>query len=439
MTTQSAVLCAFTFATAVARAGQVRHAEPLGDHAVEADRVEPVEPARRRPPGRGSPARSGSPSRASPARRRRFSSGSSWTGLPFQSRTSKATNCAGISADSFRIAALGRVEPHLHRVEVETAVALDHDLAVERGVGREEVAERAQLGEVAEQRPLVPAPERELAAVVLEHAAEAVPLRLVLPAVALGQLADELCLHRRERHVLSRHVREASRLGLRAMRRVAVTGLGAVTPLGNDARSTWDAAVAGKSGIDFIPTFDTSGFPVRIAAEVKGFDPAAVVGPEGGAPARPQRRASAWPRPEAAEDAGAGRRVRAGAGRRALRHRDRRADRDHAEQHAIARRARARPRLAVLHPERARRRRQRPDRDRARLARPELRAGLGVRHRLDRDRRGGGGDPPRCGGRGARRRRRGVPPPADPRRLLRDARARRRGGVPAARVAAVRR
>jgi 3-oxoacyl-[acyl-carrier-protein] synthase II len=64
------------------------------------------------------------------------------------------------------------------------------------------------------------------------------------------------------------------------MRRVAVTGLGAVTPLGNDRRSTWEAAVAGRSGIDFISTFDTSGFPVRVAAEVRGFDPAAVVGPK---------------------------------------------------------------------------------------------------------------------------------------------------------------
>jgi 3-oxoacyl-[acyl-carrier-protein] synthase II len=60
---------------------------------------------------------------------------------------------------------------------------------------------------------------------------------------------------------------------------VAVTGLGAVTPLGNDWRSTWDAAVSGRSGIDFISTFDTSEFPVRIAAEVKDFDPTAVVGP----------------------------------------------------------------------------------------------------------------------------------------------------------------
>jgi 3-oxoacyl-[acyl-carrier-protein] synthase II len=57
---------------------------------------------------------------------------------------------------------------------------------------------------------------------------------------------------------------------------VAVTGLGAVTPVGGDARSTWQAAVEGRSGVDFIRSFDASGFPVRIAAEVKDFDPSAV-------------------------------------------------------------------------------------------------------------------------------------------------------------------
>src|SRR5258705_8254518 len=56
------------------------------------------------------------------------------------------------------------------------------------------------------------------------------------------------------------------------MRRVAVTGLGAVTPLGNDAGSTWRAAVAGESGIDWIRSFDPGDAPVRIAAEVKDFD-----------------------------------------------------------------------------------------------------------------------------------------------------------------------
>jgi 3-oxoacyl-[acyl-carrier-protein] synthase II len=64
------------------------------------------------------------------------------------------------------------------------------------------------------------------------------------------------------------------------VRRVAVTGLGAVTPVGGDARSTWEAAIAGRSGVDFIRSFDASGFPVRIAAEVDNFDPAAVVSPK---------------------------------------------------------------------------------------------------------------------------------------------------------------
>ena len=55
-----------------------------------------------------------------------------------------------------------------------------------------------------------------------------------------------------------------------------MTGLGAVTPIGADAPSTWRAAVAGESGIDFIRSFDASEFPVRIAAEVKDFDPTQV-------------------------------------------------------------------------------------------------------------------------------------------------------------------
>jgi 3-oxoacyl-[acyl-carrier-protein] synthase II len=64
------------------------------------------------------------------------------------------------------------------------------------------------------------------------------------------------------------------------MRRVVVTGLGAVTPLGNDARSTWRAAVAGESGIDWIRSFDPSDLPVRIAAEVKDFDASTVASPK---------------------------------------------------------------------------------------------------------------------------------------------------------------
>jgi 3-oxoacyl-[acyl-carrier-protein] synthase II len=61
---------------------------------------------------------------------------------------------------------------------------------------------------------------------------------------------------------------------------VAVTGLGAVTPIGNDAPSTWEAAVEGRSGIDFIRSYDASEQAVRIAAEVKGFDPTTVASPK---------------------------------------------------------------------------------------------------------------------------------------------------------------
>jgi len=64
------------------------------------------------------------------------------------------------------------------------------------------------------------------------------------------------------------------------MRRVVVTGLGAVTPLGLDAPSTWEAAVAGRSGVDWIHSFDATGYPIRIASEVKGFEPEAIVGPK---------------------------------------------------------------------------------------------------------------------------------------------------------------
>ena len=59
----------------------------------------------------------------------------------------------------------------------------------------------------------------------------------------------------------------------RKMRRVAITGVGAVTPLGNDAGTTWEALLAGRSGVDRIKSFDASGLPVQIAAEVKDYDP----------------------------------------------------------------------------------------------------------------------------------------------------------------------
>jgi 3-oxoacyl-[acyl-carrier-protein] synthase II len=64
------------------------------------------------------------------------------------------------------------------------------------------------------------------------------------------------------------------------VRRVAVTGLGAITPVGKTAPETWRAAVAGESGIDWIRAFDADGLPVRVAAEVKDFDPTGLVSPK---------------------------------------------------------------------------------------------------------------------------------------------------------------
>ena len=58
---------------------------------------------------------------------------------------------------------------------------------------------------------------------------------------------------------------------------VVVTGLGAVTPVGNDRESTWQALVKGVSGVDTITAFDPSGLPTQIAGEVKNFDPAALL------------------------------------------------------------------------------------------------------------------------------------------------------------------
>ena len=61
-------------------------------------------------------------------------------------------------------------------------------------------------------------------------------------------------------------------------RRVVITGLGCVSPLGNDFPSTWAALIEGKSGAAPITHFDASGHKTRFACEVKGFDPAAHLG-----------------------------------------------------------------------------------------------------------------------------------------------------------------
>src|SRR6202166_731627 len=63
-----------------------------------------------------------------------------------------------------------------------------------------------------------------------------------------------------------------------APRRVVVTGMGAVAPVGTSAPQSWESLRAGRSGIAPITHFDASRLPVRIAGEVKGFDALAIFG-----------------------------------------------------------------------------------------------------------------------------------------------------------------
>ncbi len=87
------------------------------------------------------------------------------------------------------------------------------------------------------------------------------------------------------------------------MKRVVITGLGAITPVGNDVKTTWDNLLAGTSGVDTIKSFDTSNHTVTIAGEVKNFDPCVRLDPK--AMKRLDRcvQLCLWAAAEAVEDA----------------------------------------------------------------------------------------------------------------------------------------
>ncbi len=69
-------------------------------------------------------------------------------------------------------------------------------------------------------------------------------------------------------------------MSLHQSKRVVVTGMGALSPVGNTAPAMWEALVAGKSGAGPVTQFDASGYRSRIAAEVKGFNPAEHIDPK---------------------------------------------------------------------------------------------------------------------------------------------------------------
>ena len=87
------------------------------------------------------------------------------------------------------------------------------------------------------------------------------------------------------------------------MRRVVVTGLGAITPLGLDAKTTWEGLVSGTSGIDLITAFDTSQHTVKIAGEIKDFHPEEKIPPKSARRLDRCVQLSLWSAIEAVEDA----------------------------------------------------------------------------------------------------------------------------------------
>lgn len=63
----------------------------------------------------------------------------------------------------------------------------------------------------------------------------------------------------------------------RGRRRVVITGMGTLNPLGNTVAEFWEGAVAGKSGVDWLTQVDSTGYEIHIAGEVKGFEPEAYI------------------------------------------------------------------------------------------------------------------------------------------------------------------
>ena len=130
---------------------------------------------------------------------------SSWLGVPLKAE-GRTVGALVVQSYTKDVRFTEQDQELLAFVGQHVGAALSRARAIEET--RQRNAELAQLGEVAQQRAAVAAPERELTAIVLEHAAKAVPLGLVLPAVAARKLLHELCLHGREGDVWPGHEEE---------------------------------------------------------------------------------------------------------------------------------------------------------------------------------------------------------------------------------------
>ncbi len=202
--------------------------------------------------------------------------------------------------------------------------------------------------------------------------------------------------------------------------RVVITGVGAVTPIGNTAEEFWASLLQGRSGIGPITRFDTTGYPTRIAGELKGFDPLKYIDKKDDRKLDPYLKYAVACAQMAVDDAALktdqldSTRFGVLVG---LRHRR---DHDAARQPQRAPRQGARPRVAVLHPDAHHQHGAGDHLDAVRRRGPELLGGHGVRHRQPRDRRRDEDHPARRRRRDDRRRSRGHHHPAHHRGLLPD-------------------
>ena len=430
---------------ALARAGQVREVEPLCDHAVEADCLEAVEPGRVLGPGRSwrERARSGFALRSSFERRLASGSGHDLFALPDEHV--EGDEAGGDLAGQLSDPALGR----------DGAAS-----AWRRSRGRRHARSRSRrrAPSVAGGACRAPAA-RGSSEGAGARSATTVGARPRRSRAGRGSRPTSARTATRPRPGARGRARPPSaetgwpsraRPGARRARWSGAGGGGpfpqptyvciisapcVASPSPVSERSRRSGSTRARPGRPrsrdgaasaFIESFDATGFPGPHRRRGEGLRRGSRRRDEGRAPARAERRARGR-----SGAGGVGRRGRGWdrscAGRHARRLGYRRSH-GRPRPERGARGARAESRLAVVPPERARRLRERPDRDRPRSPRAELRARLGLRDRIARGRRGSRADPPRRRGRRPRGRHRGLHAPRDPRRVLRDARSRRGGG-----------
>ena len=103
-----------------------------------------------------------------------------------------------------------------------------------------------------------------------------------IPVVVFSVNFLILCLHGDDTLAIQKHFNHNFHdIGRRpSMQRVVITGMGTICPLGHNVTEFWENLSAGRSGVSLISCFDASGYPVKVAGEVRGFDPMNYIDPK---------------------------------------------------------------------------------------------------------------------------------------------------------------